>query len=392
MIPVVAVIFSFACSGLANAKVNLSCINISSAPYAINESGCYRLSVDISVEDESTNAITIFADNVYLDLNGKQIRGPQTQLVSSAGIYAQGVQKLTVTNGSVTGFLYGIRVDRGLVASPAKQVVVSRIRAFKNSFRGISLNAERAKIIGNEVTQIGGSRIFHDSFAIGIEVDGSNCRVANNKITEIYPVGIGEGVAISLTDHATRCKVSNNTIENQNVQAAGMRTFGIWVGGRDRRAIVSDNIINGFTYAYAYASFLEFVPQQPLFKRNIATHIDCSPSDLPIYYGLLDQTNEIEDGVPGCSDSILARQLEVEKQRTARTIFRLAQAYYSAREYLDITCERVRSMEMSLPLFHESANMGLEEAVRILPGVKATVTAVKKRMLSLFGVRSDCAK
>lgn len=79
-IPVVAVIFSFACSGLAKAKENLSCINISSAPYAINESGCYRLSADISVEDESTNAITIFADNVHLDLNGKKIRGPGPSL------------------------------------------------------------------------------------------------------------------------------------------------------------------------------------------------------------------------------------------------------------------------------------------------------------------------
>jgi len=382
--PVVAVIFAFSGYGLANAQVNTSCKIISSAPYVINETGCYRISVDISVEDESTNAITINVDDVYLDLNGKHIRGPQTLLVSSAGIYAQGVKKLTITNGSIAGFLYGIRVDRGSEASPSKKIIVSRVRAFQNSFRGISLNAEYVKIFENEVTQTGGSRLFPDSFSIGIEIDGSNCRVVNNKIYETYPIGIGEGIAISLTDHASRCKVSNNTIENQIVQGTGMRTFGIWVGGSDRRVTVTDNKIIGFTYAYALAS----IPLRPVFKRNIASNIACSPRDLPSYFKFLDQTNTIEDGVPGCSDSLTARQSEVEILRTARSVFRLAQAYYSAHEYLDMPCKRLRTMEKSIPLFLQSANLGLEEAVRVLPGVKSVIALERKKCTALSGASS----
>jgi hypothetical protein len=361
-------------------NANPACIDIESAPHVINKSGCYNLSGDLSIKDESSNAIQVNANDVHINLNNRVIRGANTSRVSNAGIFAQGVTNLTISNGRITGFLYAIRVDRGSVTSPARKISIKNINAFDNTFRGIYLNADEVIVSENQIVKTGGSTFFPDSFSIGIEVTGSQCHIVNNKIFDTYAVGIGEGVAISLTDNAVGCFVSKNKIFNK-FRRAGARTFGIWVGGQDRRATISNNEISGFTFAYAYA--YDYPRLRHVFKSNVATNIDCTPSNSANYYKLLDSTNIFHNGTKECSDTIKARRAQVKTLSNTRSIFRLAQAYYSAHEFLDMPCKRLGSMEQAVPLFEEAAQGGLEEARRVLPGVRSAVADMRKQTASV---------
>jgi len=71
-------------------------------PITINEPGSYVLTSNLIVT--TGNAININADNVTLDLNGHGIYGPGT----GNGINARNQFNITIKNGIVRGFYYGI--------------------------------------------------------------------------------------------------------------------------------------------------------------------------------------------------------------------------------------------------------------------------------------------
>ena len=79
-------------------------------PYIINQSGSYKLSGNLIVQQTGTSAIMIAASNVTLDLNGFTIQGPPQTCNGSIctpvyGIAAPSIQtNITVRNGSIVGF------------------------------------------------------------------------------------------------------------------------------------------------------------------------------------------------------------------------------------------------------------------------------------------------
>ena len=82
---------------------------INTVPYTINAPGSYYLAADLSHTGTSTDAITINADNVTLNLNGFTLSGPGTSTGSgNRGIVTNGTNTVLL-NGSVTLFGgYGI--------------------------------------------------------------------------------------------------------------------------------------------------------------------------------------------------------------------------------------------------------------------------------------------
>ncbi|AMM40430.1 parallel beta-helix repeat protein [Candidatus Desulfofervidus auxilii] len=75
-------------------------------PIQINEPGSYVLTSNLIVTTANVNAIKINADNVTLDLNGHGIYRPGTG--TGYGIYARNKFNITIKNGIVRGFYYGI--------------------------------------------------------------------------------------------------------------------------------------------------------------------------------------------------------------------------------------------------------------------------------------------
>jgi len=102
-------------------------------PIQINESGSYVLTSDLIVTT-NVNAINIDADNVTLDLNGHGIYGPGTG--TAYGIYARNQFNITIKNGIVRGFDYGIFLFNDDDHRGAGHRIEG-IQAFNNSRYGI---------------------------------------------------------------------------------------------------------------------------------------------------------------------------------------------------------------------------------------------------------------
>jgi hypothetical protein len=79
-------------------------------PIIIDTPGSYVLTTDLHVTAAETNAIEITVDNVTLDLGGHLVRGPGPSSVEGVGIFGWFVSKVSIRNGSVTGFGTGIKV------------------------------------------------------------------------------------------------------------------------------------------------------------------------------------------------------------------------------------------------------------------------------------------
>jgi parallel beta-helix repeat protein len=76
-------------------------------PMTITESGSYVLLRDIRLAESGT-AIVIAADNVSLNLNGHAVVGPGNK--QGVGIGIEGVNSISVHNGTIAGFGTGISV------------------------------------------------------------------------------------------------------------------------------------------------------------------------------------------------------------------------------------------------------------------------------------------
>lgn len=137
-----------------------------SGPINITASGHYYLTQDIRVSG-NVSGIVISVNDVSIDLGGFTIDGSDT--ASTYGIIAFGRDNLTIRNGMIRDFNFGID------ASGSSNVVIDGVHVYSN-FRGVSITT-------GEVT---------------------NCNVSGNGETGIYNAGPSGGVTIR------ECVISEN--------------------------------------------------------------------------------------------------------------------------------------------------------------------------------------
>ncbi len=363
-----------------------ACALIDRVPAVIDAPGCYRLAGNLELERPAGEAIMVKADNVRLELGGFRLTAPKTPNSMAVGIYGNGLRRLTITGGSLEHFFYAVRLDHG---GRARDVDVSHLEINGATFRGIMASADQAVIHNNRITNTGGSTVFQDAFAMGIEVMGSECLVTRNYVTDTYPVGIGEGVAISLSSRVAGCRVTGNTLVNQRLRS-DVRTFGLWTTSIDGDQITaSSNHLSGFTYAYWITRDWDRPERwpndaMPILHDNQATTIDCGPSDFPLHYRGLHPSNTFTDDRPGCSDSLVARTSAMDG--SARALFALGVALVTCmdcgtedsrgRPTVDDYQRQLRGIQ----LLEQAAAKGLAEAERILPRTRGYLESEAKRL------------
>ena len=226
------------------------CQSIDRLPVAIESPGCFRLSSDLDFADPAGYAITLQANDIILDLAGHRISAQANAITTSVGIYAQGRKRLQISNGTLENFFYGVRADRGEGPAMSSDIVVQNLTIMNSTFRGIMINGPRAKIVNNSVFNTGGTTLYQDAFAIGIEVFGPNCDIAGNTIDETYPVGIGEGIGISASAEVAGCIIQSNRISNKQTPQTS-RILGVWIDVAGLKSvIIRDNTFSGLTYAF----------------------------------------------------------------------------------------------------------------------------------------------
>ena len=165
---------------------------ISSLPYMITTAGVYVLNQSLSYSAGSGIAITVKASNVTINLNGYGITNTSNQTTTNAiGIGEYNVENVTVENGEILGFKYGVYLN-----GPSG---------------GANFNA-------GHIVQ--GLRLAYCTSEGILLENASNCLVQNCQLSSMgttgggVNVGLGYGITVFSQNGGTRvyrCQVLNAT-------------------------------------------------------------------------------------------------------------------------------------------------------------------------------------
>lgn len=227
---------------------------VDALPALLSRPGTHCLSSDLSHGGEGT-AIRIAVSDVKLDLNGFTLTGTAGRASVTVGIESKGVDGVTVTNGTITGFRIGLRVAAGSGHE------IRGVRAEGNWFGGLYL-AGSGTMQGCQVVATGGSTIAEDLIPIAIRASADGVVVADNVVSGMVPAPGGEAVGIAV-DNVLGAKVQGNVIANAAVLA---QTWGIWTLAR--AVEVRDNLIIRFENGVAFAP-----PSSGIYAGNILLNV-----------------------------------------------------------------------------------------------------------------------
>jgi parallel beta-helix repeat protein len=174
---------------------------ISSIPYTISQPGSYYLTSNLTPASDLPG-ITVFADNVTIDLNGFTLRGFAGS--TNGGIDAQAGDGLVVRNGAIQGWGYV-----GVSAAGNTAVIEDLVLTDGTGF-GIIVSG--GSVVRN--VDISGGQF-------GITVFGKDNLVADNVVTGATVRGI-ELSAGGGPGSGTRNRIENNTV---NGNGTGIEAF-----------------------------------------------------------------------------------------------------------------------------------------------------------------------
>lgn len=258
------------------------CISIQTLPTQITKPGNYCLENNIYNGDQQ-NAITILSSGVVLDLKGFTISSntadPATKLF---GIYSKDVRDITIKNGIIRGFMYGIYLSDSNTSSTGPDSLsggykIEGVTLKENYFRGIRLEGSNHLVRNNVIRSTGGSLVFSNSFAIGIEIIGPGAKIEKNIISDTHSMGNGESVALSFSNNCSGSEANDNRIINHeaiNSFSSTGHSFGIWVGGNPKNRTnvhIRDNNIDNMYFGFAFSS-----PTTGWYGNNLIRRATCN--------------------------------------------------------------------------------------------------------------------
>jgi hypothetical protein len=197
---------------------------------------------------EGGAAITVGASGVTLDLDGRTLRGSAGAATEAFGILARNRRNVTVSNGTVEGFLAGV-----FLAGPSSRAVkqglaVRGLRASGNTYSGVWLEGRGNEVSGCAVADTGGSTALGpDAGAVGIASVGPVPRLVGNQVLNTSATGAGDAFAIAARD-ALLGVIADNRLQNLSPAA----TTGILVTAATG-VEVRTNSFDSFDYGVVFA-------------------------------------------------------------------------------------------------------------------------------------------
>jgi parallel beta-helix repeat protein len=233
------------CAAIAQAET-VVCTPIRQAdiPYTISAAGVYCLQTDLITSMTSGNVITIASDNVVLDLNNHRIGGSGAGLATTAvGIFGNSVYNVTIIDGIVRGFEYGIELLDS--ASPGKSAnnEIYGIRTDANTEYGISVVGLGNRIHDNVILRTGGSSITGTINAYGIASSGGGATIRKNDVVNTEEEATGTSYAIYLDASSQYSVIDGNRVTDPT-KGPGT-SYGIYVDSAN--CVVKDNTVFNVT-------------------------------------------------------------------------------------------------------------------------------------------------
>ena len=259
----------FGLARVAFAADSDSCTPINSVPFTISQAGAYCLNKDIAATMAFGSAITIASSDVTLDLHGFRLGDEAAGLGTTAnGIFAENRENITIRNGTIKGFSYGILFNR-LTGGISRGHLVEKLRLEANTVGGVAIIGNGSVIRGNQIVKTGGSTASGaNSPAFGIAIEGDGDHVIDNDIYETVGQGNLQGTAIDVD--GSNAVIENNRISNSvlstTVASLGISfdccfngelvlgnristmTFGIYFGTTTGK--YRDNLLAGVTFPF----------------------------------------------------------------------------------------------------------------------------------------------
>ena len=289
-----------------NAIRSLGCQPISKLPARIERSGRYCLQdVPEYSLGRDDDAIRVVADDVTIDLQGGILRGQGKDDTISAGVYSAGYRNLVVSNGTISGFMWGIRYDEPPPERKGGGTLDFRDLIIRDSgFRGIYVDFGASGVTQGSVSitdsiidRVGGTTAVTNPFVMGIELKYTkSCRVFRNRIVDVLPQIVGEGVGISFTRANGGCVAEENHLLNSKRPDWG-RTIGVWPGSteHDPSFIFRNNVVYNYTFAFMHNSSVT------VFADNLFHSISCSPRNVRYYDAYVSLNRWVNEGAV-CAD------------------------------------------------------------------------------------------
>ena len=176
-----AVIMLF--SSTAQAETT-QCTSITTIPTTITTQGIYCLNGNLAGSLAGGSAILINTNNVTIDMNGFKLGNLAAGAGTEAtGIYASQKKNITIRNGSIRGFYFGIYLHDYSPDTTSSGHLVEDVRFDGNTTVGIFVRGTGNIIRNNQVVKTGGSTVSADAY--GILTYGPGVRVLNNDIIDV---------------------------------------------------------------------------------------------------------------------------------------------------------------------------------------------------------------
>jgi hypothetical protein len=212
--------------GAALAADGDTCTPITSVPITISLPGTYCLTKDIATPNTLTAgyAITVSTNDVTIDLGGHTLSnlaaGTGTQAYGIAGISAgANLQNITIRNGTVRGFLYGISLTgpSGSTANSSGHLV-ENVRADFNRYVGIQVLGAGSVARQNQILHTGGSTAGGFNNSSGLWIAGNGAQALDNVVVDTVASLLGDGtwgiLAQDFTHNFTGMVIEGNRVSN----------------------------------------------------------------------------------------------------------------------------------------------------------------------------------
>ncbi|MFN7093542.1 MAG: hypothetical protein ACK4P4_23695 [Allorhizobium sp.] len=161
--------------------------------------GCFELQEDVAFENNDDYFLLIKSSDVRVDLKGKSVTGPG-QSSTQSGIYIEGGDNISISNGSIGGFMFGIRGEPSVAGEPLKYVQLKDLKVTNASLIGVKLIANEVSIDNTDVEAPGDSENRIHDYIFDVSIEAQTCFYNNGKRRK--PLGRpADGSRVRLPDH-----------------------------------------------------------------------------------------------------------------------------------------------------------------------------------------------
>jgi len=196
--------------GLSAGAQTYCTTKVTTVPFTINASGNYCLEKHLSTTaTATTNAITINADYVTLDLNGFKLDGSAAAPGARKGVFALNRKGIVIRNGVVRGFARAVSLE-----GSGSSHIIEELRVEASALAGIWAEGTGVVVRGCRVSAT--TPPTPDTSADGIRIAGVEARVLNNDVLDTLATGNGTARSIVL-DNASSSIVESNRIGNSSL-------------------------------------------------------------------------------------------------------------------------------------------------------------------------------